>query len=268
MPSRIPSFFATPFQALAHRGGAGYAPNRGRENSLYAFGRAVALGYRYVETDVHATADGVLVAFHDDRLDRVTDATGRIADLPYAEVARARIGGTEPIPRLDEVFEAYPDTYLNIDIKAPGAIEPLAEVIADHRAQRRVNVASFSGARLRAFRRLAGTQVSTALTPAGSGLLRLAPALARVVPLPGGVLQLPHRTDVPLPGGRTRTVTVVTAGLVAAAHRAGKKVHVWTIDDPDEMVELIDLGVDGLVSDRIDVLKQVLKDRGKWYGDD
>lgn len=275
-------FFSPPFLALAHRGGSTYAPNVGRENSLYAFGRAVALGYTHVETDVHATRDGVLVAFHDDRLDRVTDRAGVIAELDHAEVARARIGGTDPIPTLDEVIEAFPDTFFNIDLKADGAVAPLLEVLNRHRAQRRVNVASFSGRRLRDFRRLAGSQVSTSVGPVGIALTRMVPVVPRLLSTPGNVLQVPYWTGLPaavasLPaglldlagpdirGGRGR---VVTPRFVAAAHAAGRKVHVWTIDDPAEMAELIDLGVDGLVSDRIDVLKDVLVEKGLWYGRD
>ncbi|MGL5849234.1 MAG: glycerophosphodiester phosphodiesterase, partial [Phycicoccus sp.] len=90
--------------AMAHRGGAGYTPNLGVENTLAAFGRAVAMGYRYLETDVHATRDGVVVAFHDAMLDRVTDASGAVADLPWDAVREARVGGTEPIPRIGDLL--------------------------------------------------------------------------------------------------------------------------------------------------------------------
>ncbi|QGF24629.1 glycerophosphodiester phosphodiesterase family protein [Raineyella fluvialis] len=275
-------FFAPPFVALAHRGGSTYAPNVGRENSLHAFGQAVALGYTHVETDVHVTRDGVLLAFHDDRLDRVTDGTGLIADLDHGAVTHARIGGTDPIPTLDEVLEAFPETFFNIDLKTDAAVRPLLEVINRHRAQRRVNVASFSSRRLRDFRRLAGEQLSTAVSPAGIAWTRIVPVLPRLVAAPGNVLQLPHWASLPLAlasGGPRAMVgalagddvrgdqfRVVTRALVDTAHAAGKKVHVWTIDDPGEMGELIDLGVDGLVSDRIDVLKDVLSERGLWYG--
>jgi glycerophosphoryl diester phosphodiesterase len=92
------AFFDVPFTAFAHRGGATYEPNLYRENSMHAFKQAVALGYRYLETDVHATRDGVLLAFHDALLDRVTDHTGAVADLSYAEVSEARIHGIDPIP--------------------------------------------------------------------------------------------------------------------------------------------------------------------------
>ena len=129
------AYFDEPFAAYAHRGGALYPPNRHRENTLHAFSQAVELGYRYLETDVHATADGVLVAFHDSVLDRVTDRTGAVARLPYAEVARARIAGQDPIPRLSELLTAFPDARFNIDAKSAGAVDLLA---TSHRRARRV----------------------------------------------------------------------------------------------------------------------------------
>ena len=253
-------YFDAPPHALAHRGGAGYGPNRGIENSLVAFRAAVGLGYRYVETDVHATCDGHLVAFHDHRLDRVTDGSGLVAELPWAVVREARIDGREPIPRLSELLEELPDLRINIDIKATAAIVPLWETIRSHGAQERVCVASFSDRRLTAFRRLAGPNVATAAGPREIAALRF--GTSRLGPgwaLPGQVLQVPivHRL------GRV-PVRVVTPALVERAHGRGKQVHVWTIDDADEMTRLLDLGVDGLVSDRIDVLRDVLIARGQW----
>ena len=133
-------YFAPPPIGLAHRGGAEYPPNVGVENTLAAFGRAVELGYRYLETDVHASADGVLVAFHDERLDRVTDRAGAIAELPWAQIREARIGGREPVPTLEQILETFPATRVNIDIKAAGAIAPLWETIRRHAAYDRVCV--------------------------------------------------------------------------------------------------------------------------------
>src|SRR5687767_12218149 len=111
--------------AFAHRGGASEAP----ENTLPAFEHAVRLGYRYVETDVHVTADGVLLAFHDDVLDRVTDRQGVIGELPYAAVAEARVAGAEPIPRFEDLLGAFPDLRVNVDPKHDAAVEPLADAL-------------------------------------------------------------------------------------------------------------------------------------------
>ena len=120
-------------EALAHRGFSG-GDGHTLENSMSAFDAAVRLGYRWVETDVHATADGVLLAFHDETLDRTTDARGVIAQLPWSVVSEARINGVEPIPRLDDLFTRHPQLCVNIDVKAAGAIEPLIACIEQHGA--------------------------------------------------------------------------------------------------------------------------------------
>jgi len=250
-------YFHSRFQALAHRGGADYPPNSGRENTVHAFGQAVSLGYRYLETDVHATNDGVLVAFHDDDLDHLTDATGTIAMLPHREVARARIRGIDPIPTLDELLETFPEARFNLDIKGAGAIRPLARLLAAHRAESRVCVGSFSIERIRTFRRITGNRVATASSRLGAAWYAYAAGVRRIAPSAGVALQLPMRAF-------NDRLPLVHRGLVEAAHRAGRVVHVWTIDDPELMHRLIDLGVDGLVSDRIDVLKDVLVSRGLW----
>jgi len=134
------AFFDVPFAAYAHRGGATYRPDLHRENSLHAFHEAVALGYRYLETDVHATRDGVLLAFHDGVLDRVTDRTGAIADLSYAQVAEARIHGIDPIPRLSELLVTFPDARFNIDAKYQAAVERQVKNIQELHAYQPVSV--------------------------------------------------------------------------------------------------------------------------------
>ena len=253
------AYFDAPFAALAHRGGATYRPNRHRENSLHAFAQAVQLGYRYLETDVHATADGVLLAFHDDVLDRVTDRTGAIGLLPYAEVAQARIHGIDPIPRLADLLTAFPEALFNIDAKADNAVDGLADVIAEHEAYERVCVSSFGVQRLHRLRRRLGNRVASAASSAGVATNRFLPWLTWALNSQAPVLQIP----ISLPF-RGRTITALTPGLLRAAHRAGKKVHIWTVDDAETMERLIDLGVDGIFADRIDTLKDVLIRRDRW----
>lgn len=225
---------------------------------MSAFETAVGLGFRYLETDVRTTADGVLLAFHDARLDRATDRSGVIAALPYAQVRRARIAGQEPIPTLDELLTTWPEVHLNVDCKTGSAIRPLLHAIERHRAWDRVCLASFSPGRLHRLRRAAGPRVATAHTVLGVATLRLLPGrLARRTLLARGgeVAQVPTRQ------GR---LEVVTAEFVARAHDLGKQVHVWTVDDPIEIGRLLDLGVDGIMSDRIDILRDVLVARGDW----
>lgn len=258
MRARDHPFFDAPFLAFAHRGGAHYPPNVGRENTLHAFGQAVDLGYRYLETDVHATADGVLVAFHDVRLDRVADRGGLIGDLSWAELREVRIGGQDSVPRFDELLRAFPRARFNVDAKSDRAVDLLAVAIRDLGAYERVCVTSFSPRRLHRLRRLLPGVPSSA-TSRGLIWNRTAPALTRWLNSPGVALQLP--IDHTVAG---RPVRILTRSLVDAAHRAGKQVHVWTVDETPTMDWLLDLGVDGIFTDRIDRLKDVLVSRKLW----
>ena len=246
--------------AFAHRGGAYHPDIEGLENTLVAFAHAVDLGYTYLETDVHVTSDGVLLAFHDTVLDRVTDRTGDIAGSTHAEVQLALIGGSEPVPTLGQLFDAFPDARFNIDLKSEGAVEALAAFVEEREAWDRVLVGSFSGRRMQAFRRRTRGRIATSahprevvafvLSPSG----RLARWLTRGRPV---ALQVPHRRG---------PLTVASRRLVRRAHAAGVQVHVWTIDDPVEMNALLDRGVDGIMTDRTDILRDVLRARGQWHG--
>ena len=245
-------------RAFAHRGWH-TGDLAGRENSLAAFTRAVEQGFRYLETDVHATADGVLVAFHDHFLDRVTDATGRIAGLTWEQVSSARIGGREPVPRLVELLDAFPQARFNIDAKAHSAVGPLLDVLGTTAAADRICLGSFSDRRLDQLRRSAPAPVVVSLGP--RQVLRLVSAAAS-----GRPYTAPERAvaaQVPTHYGR---LPVVTGRFVRTAHDAGLEVHVWTVDDPTEMRRLLDLGVDGIMTDRPDLLTQVLRQRGQWTG--
>jgi glycerophosphoryl diester phosphodiesterase len=223
---------------------------------MRAFGHAVSLGYRYLETDVHATADGVLVAFHDDTLDRVTDQTGVIGERLWRDVRRARVGGTdEGIPLLEDVLGTWPHVRVNIDPKHDASVKPLVEVLTRTHSFDRVCVGAFSDRRLARFRRLTQGRVCTSMGPAEVARLRAASYGAPVGRFRAASAQVP--VDV-------RGVTLVDRRFVEAAHRRGLHVHVWTIDDEAEMERLLDLGVDGIMTDRPTVLKDVLLRRGTW----
>ncbi|HWJ83572.1 MAG TPA: glycerophosphodiester phosphodiesterase [Nocardioides sp.] len=244
--------------AFAHRGGAYHPEIEGLENTLAAFRHAAELGYDYLETDVHVTRDGVLLAFHDEVLDRVTDRAGAIGELDLAEIREARIGGREQVPTLAELVDAFPEARFNIDIKSERAVEELAGFVTARRLWDRVLVGSFSPARTRRFRRLTGGRVPTAAHPLEVLAYRLLPSARLAERLAGAdfaAFQVPHRR------GRFR---VVTPGFVRRAHAAGLHVHVWTVDDPAEMAELLERGVDGLFTDRTDLLKEFLVARGLW----
>ncbi|CAN5905973.1 glycerophosphodiester phosphodiesterase [soil metagenome] len=222
-----------------------------------AFEGAVALGYRYLETDAHVTADGICLAFHDDRLDRVTDRQGVIAELPYREVRAARVDGREPIPLLEDLVASFPDARINIDTKHDSAVDAVAGVIRRTGALHRVCVGSFSEPRLERIRSELGPQLCTALGPKATARLRGGsfglPGAGR---LEGGCAQVPHRV---------KGVTLVDERFVAKAHAVGLQVHVWTIDEPAEMHHLLDLGVDGIMTDQPAALRDVLLSRGAWY---
>jgi glycerophosphoryl diester phosphodiesterase len=229
------------------------------ENTYAAFAHAVALGYRYLETDVHVTRDGVLVAFHDALLGRVTDTTGGIEDLDSRTLAEVRVSGREPVPTLASLVAAFPEARFNLDVKTDRAVTPLAAFVREHRLHDRVLVGSFSGRRLRRFRRLVGPRVATSASPGEVAAYVALPArLARRVTRGAPVaLQIPSRRG---------PLVIASARVVRRAHDAGLQVHVWTVDDPDEMATLLDRGVDGLMTDRTDILRDVLRQRGAWHG--
>lgn len=240
--------------AFAHRGA--HAPDGAGENTMAAFRAAVEVGYAYVETDVHLTADGVVVAFHDDHLDRVTDRTGAIAELPWTEVAAAKVGADgDPVPRLDELLAAWPGLKVNIDPKHDRVVEPLAEVLRRADAVDRVCCGSFSDERLVRLRELLGPGLCTSLGPKATSKLAAAALGAPVRSLSGPCAQVPTHI------GPSR---LVTPRLVRTAHRLGVQVHVWTVDDAAEMDSLLDMGVDGLMTDQAERLKAVLERRGQW----
>jgi glycerophosphoryl diester phosphodiesterase len=239
--------------AFAHRGGAG----DGDENTAEAFARAVALGYRYLETDVHATADGVPVVFHDAALDRLTGTAGRVADLRWADLATLRVGGAGAVPRLDDMLAAWPDVRFNIDVKADAAAAPTVDVVHAGIATDRVLLASFSDKRLARLRALAGPRVATSLARGEVARLRLSSWTGTPLRLPASAVA----AQVPPRHGR---LPVVDRRFLARAHGLGLQVHVWTIDDPAEMGRLLDLGVDGIMTDRPEVLRAVYESRGAW----
>ncbi len=248
---------------FAHRGGDEAAP----ENTMAAFAAAVALGYRYLETDLQATRDGVLVVFHDDELERLTGHPGRVEDVTWAELAGLRVAAREPIPRFDQLLAAWPDLHLNLDPKTDAAAALLPEALRRGAAVDRVCIGSFSQARLVQLRRAVGPRLCTSMGPREVTRLRLGSwglgswGLGSWGLPPGGsaaaCAQIPPRWyGIPL----------VDRRLLGRAHRLGRPVHVWTINDGGEMRRLLDLGVDGLISDRPALLKSILQERGQWHG--
>lgn len=247
--------------ALAHRG---FSPD-GLENSAAAFRAAVDLGITHLETDARATADGTVLLFHDDTLDRVTDSRGRISELGAEEVSRARIGGREPIPLLEDILREFPAARLNIDVKDRHTVAPLAAVIERCAAHDRVLITSFSDGRRRAVLRRLDPGNQGRRTASSAGILCTAAftLLGPLLPV-RWLAKILHDVDALQVPVRYGPLRLLTPGFLRRARRLGLQVHVWTINDPAEMKRLLELGVDGIVTDRADLLKKVLQKRGQW----
>lgn len=237
---------------IAHRGGALEA----EENTAEAFAHAVGLGFSHIETDVHLSRDGVVVVHHDDDFGRMFGAARELADMDWAEIAQLRTAGGAAVPRLDEVLEAFPQTYFNIELKALNVAVPLAEVLRRAEALDRVCVGAFDPKSTAAIRGIVGNGLCW--SPAHAGVARL---LAAGWGVPVG--RLPFEV-VQVPAG-FKGIELVTRRVVRAAHRRGVKVQVWTVNTCAEMERLLDLGVDGIMSDRPSVLREVLRARGAWH---
>jgi glycerophosphoryl diester phosphodiesterase len=253
--------------AIAHRGGAEELP----ENTLPAFDAAVELGYRHIETDAHLSSDGVVFSFHDDVLDRVTDRTGHLSNVTAAFISEADAayhfspdGTTFPlrgtgirVPTMEEVLTRRPDVFVNIDTKSDAVVEPLVVLLRRLDVMDRVCIGSFSDERLKRVRRLSDDGLCTSMGPRAISRAWLASRAGRMPRMHADCVQVPVRA---------RRVVVVDRRFVDAAHRAGLQVHVWTIDDADEMTSLLDLGVDAIMTDRPRLLREVLVGRGQWHG--
>ena len=248
-------------RAIAHRGGR----HGGPENTLPAFAAAVALGYRHLETDVHATADGALVVSHDPTLDRVAGRPGAIAAMTAAEVAAVRIDGDAAVPRFEELLDAFPTAHLTVDLKHDGAVAPMLALLARRPALlERLCLGAFSDRRIAAVRGAHGRRACTAAAP--REVLRMLAGVRlgrRVRVAAADVVAVPERW-----GGDgvdpDRGPRVADARFLARAAEAGVAAHVWTVNDPDRMARLLDLGAVGLVTDETARLRDVLTARGAW----
>jgi glycerophosphoryl diester phosphodiesterase len=238
--------------AFAHRGGAAHNP----ENSWPAFEHATRLGYVYLETDARSTSDGALLAFHDSTLDRVTDRTGTVSKMTWRDVSAARIDGTEPIPLLEDLLGTFKDQRFNVDLKDSGTIEPLASVLRRTGAWDRVCVTSFSGNRLLAAQRGLDRPICLAVTPAAIVAVRYAghpgKALAARLARSGAqCAQVPRQ--------------IATREFIRRSHELGLHVHVWTLNTREEIEHALDLGADGVMTDKIELLRDILTERGQWH---
>lgn len=240
-------------RVIAHRGGALLAP----ENSWEALEKCAELGFTYVETDAHLTADGEVVLIHDPILDRVCDGSGLVSTHTWPDLREVRINGsTRGLIRLSEALETFPHTVFNVDAKSDSVAIPMVDVIRHAQALDRVCVASFDSRRLRRMR-AHESGLSTSLGQAEIVSLALtahltaSPAWARIPGPSQGVAAV----QVPLIHKR---IPVVTRRFVATAHRHGLPVHVWTLNERDEMITALKLGVDAIITDQPVLAREVV----------
>jgi glycerophosphoryl diester phosphodiesterase len=237
---------------FAHRGLALEAP----ENTLLAFARAISAGALYVETDVHASLDGVAVITHDPDLKRIAGRDIRVSQLTMSELRRIDLGHGQNFVSLAEALDAFPETRFNIDMKIAAAVPGAVSAILAANASRRVLVSSFSEARsAAALRELPGV-------PTSASARRFAVSLfAGKVGLPRSLkLSLRGVAAVQIPE-KALGLKVTTERMIRRLHSAGVEVHVWTVNDPQRMRELLSLGVDGLITDRADLAISVVAER-------
>lgn len=231
-------------EIIAHRGGQWPGMS---ENTLEAFASAHQAGVRWMETDVHASADGILFAAHDADLDRIAGRPHGIRDLDAAELDSIELLAGGHLPRLTTLFESLPEVAWNIDVKAAHSIAPMIRTVRSTRTEDRLRLASFASSTLRRLREaLPGVRTSTGMLESALFALGVLPgvAAAGLCPLPVGVDAL----QVPM---SFKGLPVVTEDFVAGAHQLGLQVHVWTINDPASMRLLLSLGVDGIVTDDV-----------------
>jgi glycerophosphoryl diester phosphodiesterase len=253
-PSNAEQHYLSPAlpRLFAHRGLAIEAP----ENTLLAFAYAVSAEAGYIETDVHASHDGVAIIAHDADLKRVAGRPVRVGQLTTAELRRVDLGQGQSFSTLAEALDAFPETRFNIDIKAKDAVEPTVRAILAAGASNRVLVSSFDeGRRAAALRHLPGVVSSASArrfaTALVAGKVGLSPAVR-------GSLRGLVAVQVP---ERALGMRVTTRRMIDRLHAAGVEIHVWTVNDPQRMNELLDLGIDGIVTDRIDLAVEVVASR-------
>jgi len=241
-----PFFEGYNFLGFVHRGGAEEAT----ENTLEAFQFSSDMGFTFMETDIQGTKDGEVVVFHDHDLGRMAGINKKIEDLSYQEVKEIELVSGGGIPSLNELLSSFPNLRFNIDFKTANTIVKGVEIIKEHNAIRRVCLASFSLSRLKKIRELAGPDCCSSM-----GQLEVVYQLLKSINLPSPQVN-GFCAQVPI---SQWGLPIVTKRFINYAHKENKFVHVWTIDTELEMEKLIELGVDGLMTDRPSVLFKVMK---------
>lgn len=240
-----PFFKDFKFAGFVHRGGAEEVV----ENTLEAFKYSSEMGFTFMETDVQCSKDGHVVVFHDEDLERMAGMKKKICDLSYREINGIILQGGLKIPSLNELLSSFKDLRFNIDVKADEALEGTVQIVKDHKALNRVCFASFSSRRLDQIRNLAGPNGCTSM---GTREILQARIGSFGIPLN---LSSGYCAQVPL---SQWGLPLVTVNFINYLKKKGKLIHVWTIDEDQEMKRLISMGVNGIMTDKPKVLKRVL----------
>ncbi len=252
-----PNAVGTTPVVLAHRGGA----DEGPENTVELFKRVTAAGVTHIETDAQVTADGLVVLSHDETLDRCYDGEGPISDYTYEELKQHRNAAGEPLPLLRDVLEQFPETFFNIDVKTDAVADPVLQALREMDALDRTLVASFSERRLERLR----AQEPRLVTSLGvSAVVRLLLAAETVSKAESWLVPGPRQQVLAAQVPETnKGIRVVSPRFIATAHAAGLAVHVWTVNDVDRVNQLLDWGVDGIVTDRPTMVRELIVERGQ-----
>ena len=237
------------FYGFVHRGGDEVKS----ENTLEAFEYSSDLGFIYIETDVQSTKDGHVVIFHDSTLKRMAGINKSISDLTLEEIKRIELIDGGKIPLLYEALDSFPDLRFNIDIKTEDAMENTIKIIQEMKCFHRTCLASFSSSRLNRIRKLAGPEVCTS-----SGQMDIFKLICKSL---GISLKINSADCAQIPITQWG-VPILTKRFLRIAKKENKLVHVWTIDNKEEMFKLIDFGVDGIMTDKPSILKQAMSERG------
>ena len=243
-----PFFKDFTFYAFIHRGG----DETKTENTLEAFEYSSKLGFVFMETDVQATKDGHIVIFHDSNLKRMAGISKAISDLTLDEVRSIELINGGRIPLLSETLENFPELRFNIDIKTEDALMNSVKIVKAMNCIDRTCLASFSSSRLKRIRELAGPDVCTS-----SGQMDIFKMMCKSIGIKfegtqGDCAQIPLKQW---------GVPVLTKRFLETAKEENKLVHIWTIDDKEQMIKLIDFGVDGVMTDKPSVLKEAMTER-------
>ena len=244
-----PFFEDSMFAGFVHRGGA----EESTENTLEAFQYSANMGFTYMETDVQASCDGEIVVFHDSDLKRMVGINKRIIDLTYKEIRKIRLDEKFQIPSLNDLLSSFKELKFNIDIKTNEAVEKTIQIISSHKAFGRVCLASFSSRRLDKVRKLVDDKYCTSM-----GMREVFKAKIGSLGLP---LHHPKGACAQVPKSQWG-IPLVTKKFIDYLQGKDKFIHVWTIDEEEEMDQLISLGVNGIMTDRPKVLKKVMEKHG------